>query len=112
VVARHWSSELEWAIHYPIAVTAGLKKEIADDIAARKRPRGMSEDQALIYDFCIAMQKDQGRTSDALFDKARKKWGDKKMVDLVGINAYYASAAMTINFGQVPLPPGSKPALR
>lgn len=112
IVARYWTSQLEWSIHYPIAQAAGDKKQMLDDIAANKRPAGMNDDQALIYDFGMAMQKDQGRIPDALFDKARAKWGDKKLVDLLGLNAYYAAAAMTINFGQVPLPAGVTPPLK
>ena len=71
----------------------------------------MEEDQSLIYDFSIAMQRDKGNISDALFDKVKSRFGEKKMLDLLGLNAYYAAAAMTINLGQVPLPEGAKPPL-
>ena len=112
VVARAWTSQLEWNIHYPIATAAGVKPEVLADLAANRRPRGMDEDQSLIYDFSIAMQHDKGNVSDALFDKVKSRFGEKKMLDLLGLNAYYAAAAMTINLGQVPLPEGTRPPLK
>ena len=110
VTARDWTSQVEWQIHYPEAIKAGVKKQILDDLAANKRPAGMSMDQALVYDFSIAMHKDKGRVSDAVFNAAKKRFGEKGVAELIGINAYYDMAAMAINAGRVPLPiPGPDP---
>ena len=110
VTARDWTSQVEWQIHYPEAIKAGVKKQVLDDLAANKRPAGMTPDETLVYDFSIAMHKDKGRVSDAVFDAAKKRFGEKGVSELIGINAYYDMAAMSINAGRVPLPiPGPPP---
>ncbi len=110
ITARDWTSQVEWQIHYPAAIKAGIRKQILDDLAANKRPAGMNADETLVYDFSIAMHKDKGRVSDALFDAAKKRFGEKGVAELIGINSYYDMAAMSINAGRVPLPvPGPDP---
>jgi 4-carboxymuconolactone decarboxylase len=112
ITARKWTSQVEWQIHYPEAVAAGMDAAILADLAANRRPKGMSADQTLVYDFTIGMQRDQGRISDALFEAVRARFGEKSMVDLIGLNGYYDAVAMTINVAGVPLPPGVKPPLK
>src|SRR5262249_24929888 len=51
ITAREWSQDYEWYVHYPIALKAGIAKEIADAIADGRRPSGMSADQEIVYDF-------------------------------------------------------------
>lgn len=108
VTARQWNSQLEWHLHYPEATGAGVKPQVLADLAAQKRPAGMSADEDLVYDFATALHRDKGHMNDALFEKARTRFGEKGVVDLIGINGYYAAVAMTINAGNVPLPEGAK----
>jgi len=112
ITARKWTSQVEWQIHYPEALAAGVNASILADLAANRRPKGMSADQALVYDFTIGMQRDQGRISDALFEAVRTRFGEKSVVDLIGLNGYYDAVAMTINVAGVPLPAGVKPPLK
>ncbi len=39
------------------------------------------------------------------------RFGDKGVVDIIGINGYYDAVAMTINAANGPMPPGVKPPL-
>jgi 4-carboxymuconolactone decarboxylase len=112
ITARHWTSQAEWLIHYPIAVAAGMKASVLDDLAVKKRPRGMSADETLIYDFSIGLHEKKGYLPDGLFDAAKARFGEKGVVDLIGLNGYYDVAAMTINAAQMPLPGGAKPPLQ
>src|ERR1700728_5183195 len=41
ITAREWTQDYEWSLHYPIALKAGIRKEVADDIALGRRPTGM-----------------------------------------------------------------------
>ena len=110
ITAREWTSQVEWQIHYPAALAGGIKKQVLDDLAAKRRPRGMNQDESIIYDFGIAMQRDKGRVSDAVFDAVKKRFGEKGVAELIGINSYYDMAAMAINAARVPLPvPGPDP---
>src|SRR5262245_22740369 len=52
ITARQWTQQYEWNTHYEIALSAGVKTEVAKAIAEGRRPQGMSEDEEILYDFC------------------------------------------------------------
>ena len=104
IVAREWSQDFEWHVHYPIALKAGIGKEIADAIADGRRPVGMSEEEESIYDFSPELLKNK-RVSDATFARAEKLFGKKGVVDLTALNGYYTLLAMQMNVARYPVPP-------
>lgn len=99
ITARAWSQDYEWHVHHPIALKAGIKAQIADAIADGRRPTGMSGDEEIVYDFSTELQNNK-RVSDATFERAEKRFGQKGVVDLTGINAYYTQLAMQLNVAQ------------
>ena len=107
ITAREWSQDYEWYVHYPIAIKAGIKAEIADAIADGRRPTGMTADEEIVYDFSTELHKNK-RVSDATFARAEKRFGKKGVVDLTGINAYYTSLAMQMNVAQYQTPKDAK----
>jgi 4-carboxymuconolactone decarboxylase len=111
VTAREWTSQIEWYLHVPEATAAGLSPKIIADLAAKKRPAGMTADQAMLYDFSLHLHRDKGHVPDALFNQVKARFGDKGVVDIIGINGYYTAVAMTINAAEQPMPPGVKPPL-
>ncbi len=111
VTAREWTQDYEWYVHYPIALKAGIKKDIADAIADGRRPVGMSADEEIVYDFSTELHRNK-RVSDATFARADKRFGKNGVVDLTGINAYYTLLAMQLNAAQYPLPKDGKPLPR
>ena len=96
VTAREWSQDFEWYVHQPIALKAGISKDIADAIADGRRPVTMSVDEEIVYDFTVELQKNK-RVSDATFARAEQRFGKKGVVDMVGISGYYTSLAMQLN---------------
>jgi hypothetical protein len=38
ITAREWSQDYEWHVHYPIALKAGIAKEVADAVGDGRRP--------------------------------------------------------------------------
>src|ERR1700674_5718055 len=42
ITAREWTQDYEWFVHYPIALKAGIRQEIADAIAEGRRPTAMN----------------------------------------------------------------------
>jgi|ERR1700691_3752572 4-carboxymuconolactone decarboxylase len=38
IQARMWTSQVAWAVHYPLALKAGLSQAVADDLKVGKRP--------------------------------------------------------------------------
>src|SRR5258705_3111913 len=96
VTAREWSQDYEWFVHQPIALKAGISKDIADAIADGRRPPTMTADEEIVYDFTIELQKNK-RLSDATFSRAEQRLGKKGVVDMVAISGYYTSLAMQLN---------------
>jgi 4-carboxymuconolactone decarboxylase len=111
VTAREWTQDFEWNFHYPIALKAGIKREIADAIADGRRPTGMSEDEEIVYDFSTELHKNK-RVSDQTFARAEKRFGKKGVIDLTGINAYYTLLAMQMNMAQYKDPNDAKKLMR
>ena len=104
ITARHWNAKYEWYAHYPLALQAGLEPAVAADLAQGRRPRGMSEDEAVIYDFSTELRRDR-QVSDATYARAKALLGEQGIVDLIGVNGYYDLVSMTLNTARVATPP-------
>ncbi len=107
VTAREWTQDYEWYVHQPIALKAGIRPEIADAIADGRRPTGLSDDEDIVYEFTIELQRNK-RVSDATFARAEKRFGKQGVVDLAGIAGYYTLLAMELNVAQYEIPAGGK----
>lgn len=110
LVARRWNQEFEWAAHAPIAAGQGLAPGVIDAIAAGRRPAGMAEDEAAVFDFVAELDCSQS-VSDAAYERAVALFGEAGVVDLVGTMGYYALLAMLMNVAGTPLPAGVSPVL-
>jgi 4-carboxymuconolactone decarboxylase len=95
VTAREWTQDYEWHVHHPVALAAGIRAETVEAIAEGRRPAGMSDDEEIVYDFSVELHRTK-RVSDRTFERAEKRFGPKGVVDLTGINAYYALLAMQL----------------
>ena len=111
MTAREWTQQYEWNAHYPIAVKAGLKPEIAIAIAEGRRPASMSEDETILYEFCQQLHRDKS-VSDATYSKALKAFGEQGVIDTVGISGYYTLLAMVLNTARTPAGDTGSPILR
>jgi 4-carboxymuconolactone decarboxylase len=105
ITARHWTSQFEWYAHLPMAVKAGLDPRIAAELAENRRPAGMKEDEAAVYDFCTQLHRTKN-VRDEAFERALRLFGEKGVVDLIGVCGYYTAVSMTLNVAKVALPPG------
>jgi 4-carboxymuconolactone decarboxylase len=106
ITAREWTSQYEWYAHYPLAMKAGLEAKIADELALGKRPSGMKEDEAAVYEFCTQLHRTKS-VDDAAFGRALALFGEQGVVDLIGVSGYYTAVSMTLNVAQVPIPDGA-----
>jgi 4-carboxymuconolactone decarboxylase len=111
VTAREWSQDYEWHVHFPIALKAGIRADIADAIADGRRPTGMSDDEEMVYDFSVELHRNK-RVSDKTFARVDKRFGKKGIVDLTGINAYYTLLAMQMNVAEYDIPKDGKKLAR
>ena len=108
--ARHSDSGYIWHAHYALAMKAGLDPKIPAAIAAGKRPEGMSEDQALLYDLITETYRDHV-VSDATYAAAVKRFGEKGVTDAIGLAGYYGITAMALAVAKATYPAGNEPKL-
>jgi 4-carboxymuconolactone decarboxylase len=101
LTAREWSQDYEWSVHYPIALKAGIRSEVADAIAEGRRPAGLSADEEIVYEYAMELLKSK-QVSNATFERAKTRFGAKGVVDMTGIVGYYTFLAMQLNAAQYP----------
>lgn len=109
LTARRWAQNYEWDVHAPIAREAGVAAETIAAILADRRPAALSDDEAAIYDFCDELQRTHA-VSDATYARALGRFGEKGVIDLVGIQGYYSMLAMVLNTARTPVAAGHQPA--
>jgi 4-carboxymuconolactone decarboxylase len=105
ITARAWTQGYEWAAHQPIALKAGISREVVDAIAEGRHPGGMSADEEIVYDFTTELQTNKS-VSDVTYAKAEKRWGKKGTVDIAGISGYYTFLALQLNMARQPVAAG------
>lgn len=111
IIARQWRSQVEWFAHAPLAAKAGLKAEIIADLKEGKRPSGMAEDEAVVYDFITELTAKQ-KVSDETFARARKAFSDQQIVDLTAVAGNYVMVAMMLAMAEQTVPPGKEPPFK
>jgi 4-carboxymuconolactone decarboxylase len=110
ITARQWTAQYEWFAHYPLALKAGLDPKILGDLAAGRRPDNMRDDEAALYDLATALYRDK-KVTDAVYKAAADKFGERGMMDIIGIIGYYDLVSMTLITMQAGAPNDSVPPL-
>ena len=95
ITARQWTAQYEWYAHYTLGQKAGLDVKIMDDIAAGRRPENMRDDEAALYDLATALYRDK-KVTDAVYKAAVAKFGERGVMDIIGIIGYYGLVSMTL----------------
>jgi 4-carboxymuconolactone decarboxylase len=111
ITAREWTNQYEWIAHYDIAMKQGLKPEIAAAIAEGRRPTDMAEDEEIVWEFCTELHRLK-RVSDATYSRAVQKFGERGVIDMIGVNGYYTFLAMTMNATRTAIPATAKEPLK
>ncbi len=107
VISRQWRSQVEWFAHAPLAAKAGLKPEIIAELKANKRPSGMAEDEAVVYDFITELTATK-KISDETYARAKKVFSDQQIVDLTAVAGNYVMVAMVLAMAEETVPPGKE----
>jgi 4-carboxymuconolactone decarboxylase len=111
MTGRQWTAQYEFQAHHKLALAAGLSPAIIDAVAAGQRPASMQPDEEAVYNFCTEVLTTK-HASDASFQAAKEKFGERGVVDLMGIVGYYQFVSMLLNVDGYPLPPGTQPELK
>src|SRR6201747_209838 len=110
ITARQWTAQYEWYAHYPLALKGGLDPKVADAVAAGKRPEAMKDDEAALYDLTTELYRDK-KVSDPVYKAALEKFGERGIMDIIGIIGYYDLVSMTLITMQAGAPNDSVPPL-
>lgn len=108
VTARFWGAEFEWTAHKRAALQAGVSPAVVDAIAEGKRPAGMDPDLTAAYNFIAELLKTH-EVSDATFAAAKTRFGEKGVVDIIGLTGWYSMVSMALNVDRYPAQAELKP---
>jgi len=111
IIGRQWRSQVEWFAHAPLAAKAGLSADIIAELKANKRPTGMAEDEAVVYDFVTELTTTQ-KVSHETYARAKKIFSDQQIVDLTGVAGNYVMVAMMLAMAEETTPPGKEPPFK
>jgi 4-carboxymuconolactone decarboxylase len=103
VVAREWTQQFQWAIHYNNAKKAGVKDDIINAIAEGRRPDVMVEDEGIAYDVATEILHEK-RVSDTTWNRAVAKFGERGVLDLLSTIGYFTSLSVVMNATHPPVP--------
>ena len=90
-----------------MAQKGGLADDIIEAVRVGKRPASMKADEAVVYDVCTELHNTK-RVSDATYKRGVEAFGEKGVVEILGISGYYVLVSMVLNTAQVALPEGEK----
>jgi 4-carboxymuconolactone decarboxylase len=110
LTAGEWRQQYEWHAHSSIALEAGISADTLSAIAEGRRPTDMTNEQAALYALFNELH-DNHSVSDATYATALDLFGERGVIDAVGIVGYYTLLAMVMNTTRTPLPAGASPGL-
>jgi alkylhydroperoxidase family enzyme len=105
LVARFWSAHYEWNAHRKHAVAAGLDPAIPAAIETGRRPAALSPDEAIVYDLISELLADKD-ISDATYEAAKRRFGERAIVELICTAGYYGFVSLVLNAARTPVPEG------
>jgi 4-carboxymuconolactone decarboxylase len=111
MTGRFWMAQYEWTAHKAAALKAGVNPAIVDAIATGKRPTGMSPGMAVAYNFIDELLTTH-QVTDAAFKAVRDTYGEKGVVDMMGLSGWYCLVSMVLNVDRYPLGEGMQPELK
>ena len=106
IAARHWTQQVIWSLHDREAIESGLRPEILDALASGRRPPDMSEDEDIVYDFCIELEQNHS-VSDATYARMVARFGERGVAEATLIQGEYTIMSMFMNVARTPLDGGT-----
>src|SRR2546428_6047830 len=111
MTGRFWMAQYEWTAHKAAALQNGVNRAIVDAIATGKRPTGMSPEMEVAYNFIDELLTTH-QVTDATFQAAKDKYGEKGVVDMIGLTGWDSLVSMALNVDRYPLGPRGQPELK
>ena len=111
MTGRFWMAQYEWNAHKNAALQNGVTPAIVDAIATGKRPTGMPPEMEVAYNLIDELLMTH-QVTDATFKAAKGKYGERGVVDMIGLSGWYGLVSMSLNVDRYPLPQGVQPGLQ
>ena len=96
ITARRQESQVEWAIHEPLARKAGLPGDIIEALQSNRRPSFAEAAEEAIYDYCEQLHRTH-TVDNSTLQRLLSLAGSKAAVEVTGLCGYYTMVAMTLN---------------
>jgi 4-carboxymuconolactone decarboxylase len=110
LTARFWGGQYVWYSHRQQALDAGLSAAFIDAMAAGARPANMTAEEAVVLDFCEQLLATR-QVDDANFRAMADRFGERGIVELVGLMGQYHTLSMLFAVDRYPLPEGAREAI-
>ena len=110
VTARELDSQFEWAAHEAEARREGVAPEIVETIRHRRDVNGLDEADVVVIELGREIFTAR-KVSSAIFARALKLFGRRKLVDLVALMGNYAATAAMLTAFDMQLDPDQPPPL-
>jgi 4-carboxymuconolactone decarboxylase len=107
LTARFWGGQYVWYSHRQQALDAGLSAAFIDAMAAGVRPANMTSDETIVFDFCNQLLQTR-QVDDAVFKAMADRFGERGIVELVGLMGQYHTLSMLFSVDRYPLPDGAR----
>jgi 4-carboxymuconolactone decarboxylase len=107
LTARFWGGQYVWYSHRQQALDAGLSAAFIAAMAAGERPANMTPEEAMVLDFCQELLTTR-QVSDANFRALADRFGERGVVELIGLMGQYHTTTMLFAVDRYPLPDGAK----
>jgi 4-carboxymuconolactone decarboxylase len=65
----------------------------------------MAHDETIAYDFCSELERNHG-VSDATYRATVDQFGERGLIDMLGLVGYFTTVSMVMNVAHTPAPPG------
>jgi len=110
VAARAHSQQYDWTMTEVAALRDGVSPGTIDVIRSRAETRGLGEKEAIVIEFGRELFGRHHVSAD-LYARALRMFGERDLVDLVGVLAQHAEEDTLFTVFEQQLPAGQKPLL-
>jgi 4-carboxymuconolactone decarboxylase len=107
LTARFWGGTYVWWSHRPFALKEGLSEAFIAAMASGERPANMADDEAIVHDFVTELLATK-KVADATYKAFVDRFGERAVVDTVGLMGAYHTTSMLFVVERYPLPPGER----
>ena len=108
VTGRFWRSNVEWVAHVRLALENGVAQSTIDDVWNQQMPAGAPADERLVYEVAKSLH-ERHELSNELYRRAVDRFGERGLVDIIGVIGFYTMVSMTLNTFLVQAPGEKQP---